>query len=321
MSPDVGQRREHRRPRPHHHVEPPSPRSRATSGTARACPHRRASPPVPRTPPRSPPPSPAPAPPPAPTRSPAAPRRDTRRTASTATATSSSGAGRTTNVPPPSRARQRAQSRSDTTRRALRTGRVRRRRRPRGAGHGMAGQAERGRRHPAARQPPRSLFGRDPRRHRPPDHRSQRRDVSLAHPPQQLQHALIEEPHGRHELLHAEHPRPERLRGSHHPSADQPSVERHLHERPHPGVELGREQVRERPIEAEDGAVDADRDRTLQQVRGRVGRGQRGRGSASRRRGGGRRRGRSPPRGTLCARSARTRPSRDRWDGRAADRG
>ena len=44
-------------------------------------------------------------------------------------------------------------------------------------------------------------------------------------------------------------------------------------------------------------------------------------GRANRRRGGGRRRGRSPPRGTLCVRSVRTRPSRDRWDGRAADRG
>ncbi len=131
---------------------------------------------------------------------------------------------------------------------------------------------------PSRASPPRRLFRSDPRRHRPPDHRGQRRDVPLAHPPQQAEHVLVEEAHRRHDLLHPEHPRPERLRGSEHPPADQASVERHLHERPHPGVELGREQVRERPIEAEDGAVDADRDGALQAVRGQRGRGQRGRG-------------------------------------------
>jgi hypothetical protein len=45
-----------------------------------------------------------------------------------------------------------------------------------------------------------------------------------------------------------------------------PPVERHLHERAHPRVELRREQVRERSVEAEDGAVDADRDGAFQQV-------------------------------------------------------
>ena len=88
---------------------------------------------------------------------------------------------------------------------------------------------------------------------------------------------------------------------------------------PRPASSSGGKQVRERTVEAEDRAVDADRDRALQEtaratlhVIPRL---------TSRRRGGGRRRGRSPPRGTLCARSARTRPSRGRWDVRAAGRG
>ena len=41
-------------------------------------------------------------------------------------------------------------------------------------------------------------------------------------------------------------------------------MERDLDERADTGVELGGEQVRERPVEAEDGAVDADGDGTLE---------------------------------------------------------
>ena len=62
----------------------------------------------------------------------------------------------------------------------------------------------------------------------------------------------------------------ERLRGPEHPSPDQPPVERHLHERAHAGTELGRKGVRERPIEAEERAVDADRDRAFESTLARV---------------------------------------------------
>ena len=41
-------------------------------------------------------------------------------------------------------------------------------------------------------------------------------------------------------------------------------MERDLDERTDTGVELGGEQIRERPVEAEDGTVDADGDGTLE---------------------------------------------------------
>ena len=108
------------------------------------------------------------------------------------------------------------------------------------------------------------LLGRDPGRRHAPDHRGQRSDVALAHPPHQLEHRFVEEPDGRHDLLHVERPRAEHLGRLQHPPADQPAVERDLDERADARVELAGEQVRERPVEAEDRAVDADGDGALE---------------------------------------------------------
>ena len=132
------------------------PGSRATSDIALACLPRPAAPHAPRTRRRSPPRSPEPEPPRAPTRSPAAHRPDSRerprRPPRPRPPVPAEGRTRRTRRRRPPRARRR----SGTTRRGRWTRpECCRRRGPRGAGHGMAGQAERGpRRHPVARQPP-----------------------------------------------------------------------------------------------------------------------------------------------------------------------
>ena len=115
-------------------------------------------------------------------------------------------------------------------------------------------------------------------------------------------------------FLTGEHPLRQVVGGSQHPASDRPPVERHLDQRADAGAELGVEPVGERPVERQDRAVDADRDRAVEDL-GLVDRG------ATRRRRGGRRRGRSPPRGTPCARSARRRPSPGRSAGRGRGRG
>ena len=87
-----------------------------------------------------------------------------------------------------------------------------------------------------------------------------------------------------------------RITGSTRPLAVEPDTD----VGPETGAELGRERVREGPVERKDRSVDADRDRTRDDLR-------------RRRRSGARPRDRWPPRGTPCARSARRPPSLDRW--------
>ena len=91
------------------------------------------------------------------------------------------------------------------------------------------------------------------------------------------------------------------------PAAHEPAVEAHADDRADAGTELRRQVVGERTVQREERSVDADGDGT----------GERLAGARLRRRprNGGRRRGSSPPRGTPCGRSARTRPSRDTSDG------
>ncbi len=113
---------------------------------------------------------------------------------------------------------------------------------------------------PTRVSPQQPLLGRDPGRRPTPDHRGQRSDVPLAHPPHQLEHRFVEEPDGRHDLLHVQRPRPEHLGGPQHPPPDQPAVERDPHERADAPFEIAGKQIRERAVEAEDGAVDADGD-------------------------------------------------------------
>ena len=145
------------------------------------------------------------------------------------------------------------------------------------------------------------LFTRYPRRRKHTEHRRERRDVSLADPPRELEHRFIEEPNRRHEPRHREHPNRKLVGGADDPRARQLAVEPDADVRADPGTELGRERVRERPVEREDRSVDADRDRAGERLR-------------RRRRSGARRRDPWPPRGTPCARNARRRPSPGRSD-------
>src|SRR5205823_7957802 len=115
---------------------------------------------------------------------------------------------------------------------------------------------------PAAPTRLRLFLSRHPRRKRATDDRRERRDVPLRHPPKQLEQPLVEEPNRGDDLVHLQHPRRDVVGRPEDPPAGQLPVESNLHERPDPGVEVGGELVRERPIERENRAIDADRDGT-----------------------------------------------------------
>ena len=141
------------------------------------------------------------------------------------------------------------------------------------------------------------------RRHRA-QHGGERRHVALAHPAGEREQSLVEEAHRRHGFMTGSIRAGRSSVGPRTQPRDSLPVERHLHSEPTPAVELGRQDIGERPVERQERAVDADRDRPGED-----------RCEASRRRCGGRRRGRSPPRGTPCARNARRRRSRGRSAG------
>ena len=145
------------------------------------------------------------------------------------------------------------------------------------------------------------LFTRYPRRRQHAEHRCERCDVSLAHPPREPEHRFIEGSNRRYEPRHRQHPTGEVVGGADDPPARQLAVEPDADVRADPRTELGWERVRERPVEREDRSVDADRDRARECLR-------------RRRRSGARRRDPWPPRGTPCARNARRQQSPDRSD-------
>ena len=171
------------------------------------------------------------------------------------------------------------------------------------------GDGRRGGHGPRHMEVERRLLGGHARRSDAREDGRERRNVTLAHPPGELQHLVVEEPNRGDGLLHRQRSRREFRCGSQDPATHELAVERHLDERADPGVQLTVEPVGERTVQRQDGPVDADRDRPVQ------------RGGAIRRRRGGRRRGRSPPRGTPCARNGRRRPSRCRWGAGGPGRG
>ena len=154
-----------------------------------------------------------------------------------------------------------------------------------------------------------SLLRRDAWRGRPPDHRRERRDVSLAHPPKHPQELVVEEPHLRGRRTDGQHAGRHLIGGAEHPALHPPAVKRDLHERSDARVQRGIELVGERPVERQERTVDADRHGARQD------------GPATRGRLGARPRGRSPPRGTPCARSARRRRCPCRSAGAGSGRG
>jgi hypothetical protein len=76
-----------------------------------------------------------------------------------------------------------------------------------------------------------------------------------------LEHRFVEEPNGRDTPHHRERPARELVGGADDPRSRQLAVEPDTDVRADTRFELGRERVRERPIEREDRPVDADRDR------------------------------------------------------------
>ena len=247
---------------------------------------------APRTPPPTRPSSPASARPPAPTRSPACPPASRRAPPQPPTAA---------HPPAP------AEPQTPPSRLAAHNRSIRRVRRPRWrcAGHrGPGGSAEAKPREGGKRPGPRATVsvqfpsspGNPRRRHRRPGRsRAARRTVrpSIG----EFEHRGIEVAHRRHDLHHGQHPRRDVVGRTQHPAARQLPVEPETDVGADARAEIGREVVGERAVEGQQGPVDADRDRSGEDLR-------------RRRRCGARRPDRWPPRGTPCDRSGRRRPSR-----------
>ena len=98
------------------------------------------------------------------------------------------------------------------------------------------------------------------------DHRRQRCDVPVRHPAEELQQRSVEEPHGRDELVDLQHPRRDVVRRAEHPAPRELAVEPDLDERSETGFELGWQLVGERSVQRQDGAIEADRDRSGERV-------------------------------------------------------
>ena len=135
------------------------------------------------------------------------------------------------------------------------------------------------------------FLARDPRRRHRPQHGRERCDVALRHPPGEREHGCIEVANRRHGLHDGKDPRRYVVGRPEDPASRQLPVESEPDVGTDARGELGRKVIGERPVERQQGPIDADRDRSGEDLR-------------RRRRCGARRPDRWPPRELLAAEMA-----------------